>query len=293
MKNIPKITPDDLKLGDVIMCHGDDWLANLIQSLDEYLYTHAAIYVGNGEIANAMMGGIEQIKFERLQEEVYVDIYRFNKNGHRFGDRGWSVQPVIDTAEKFVSEKLKYAWDHLILGCFLVLTRRIPLSPIEKKWFRIILDHGAEILFKILDHGKTPMTCTEFVYLCFSEAKPEEKYMLEISGLDSPRMAEILSPTPSKELRWTSVNIDPDEERAFEKAKENFLVGWKKMRELHSTTRLPSRFWDPVVAACIWPKDLATSPDLRFIGRIRFKDEKEHPESVFLRSKGKRFFWNR
>ncbi|MFX0092059.1 MAG: hypothetical protein ACFFBD_09890 [Candidatus Hodarchaeota archaeon] len=272
-KDVPEITVDDLKPCDVIMCHGDDWLAKLIQTLDGYLYTHAALYVGDGKVAHVMMGGIGQTDFDRLSEEVYVDAYRFNKHGHRLGDKGWSYQPIIDTANKYVSEGLHYAWDHLILTGFLVLTRKIPLDPFAKKWLRIILDHGAEVIFKILDEGKTPMVCTEFVYRCFHDAIKDGKYTLEIAGLSPDTLEEIRKPAVVTESPRTMATVDPKEEQLFEEAKAKFLEGWEKMRHLHAQLGTTSHYWDPTVAACVWPKDLATSPDLRLIGRIRFRKE--------------------
>ena len=254
-KKNKKISLKDLKKGDVLLCKGKGWLSDLIELFDGGTYSHAAIFDGK-QVVQATLHGVVRESINSLKEELFVDVYRFDKDNHSLGDKGWPSEPVIKEADKIASEGLKYATDHLFLLAILALTRKIPLSDIEKKIVRVVLDHATELLFKAMDKGKTPMVCSEVVYRSFKQAIPENKYKLEIEGV----LFETLRLTEKEDFA---------KDELYD-SKKNFYEAWKKARIGEQNPEISLKSIDPAVAACVTPHDLETSETLCKIGRLVF-----------------------
>jgi hypothetical protein len=254
-ENKKNIRFKDLKKGDVLLCKGDGLLSDLIELFDEGTYSHAAIFDGE-QVVQATLHGVVRESIDSLKDEVFVDVYRFKKDNHFLGDKNWPALPVIKEADKIGEEGLKYATDHLILLGILVLTRDIDLPKIEKKILRVILDHATELLFKIMDDGKTPMVCSEVVYRSFSQAVPEGKYTLEIEGVLFTSLKTINNNIIEKDELFDS--------------KQKFYEAWKKARGATQNLLYSKESFDPAVAACVTPHDLETSKTLVKIGRYVF-----------------------
>ncbi len=257
MSEIRKLYFKDLKKGDVLLCRGKGLLSDLIVLFDGGKYSHAAFFDGE-QVVQATLHGIVRESIDSLKEEEFVDVYRFVKDGDYLGEGEYPAKPVVSEAEKIVSEKLKYATDHLILLALLTLTRKIPLEPLEKKLLRVILDHATEVLFKIIDEGKTPMVCSETVYTIFQKALPENKYKIEIEGV----LFKLFIPLLGKEF-------DINDE--LEVSRKRFMEAWKRARFKDNSGLLSESIYiDPVVASCVTPHDLETSKNLDMIGRFVF-----------------------
>lgn len=70
-------TPEDLQAGDILLS-ADPGLASAgIRLLTTSPVSHAAIYVGNGEVAEALRGGVRLRSMDRvLQEESVIAVFR-------------------------------------------------------------------------------------------------------------------------------------------------------------------------------------------------------------------------
>ncbi len=245
----------DLRPGDVLLCRGKGLISDLVVLFDGGTYSHAAIFDGE-KVVQATLHGVVRDSIDSLSDEIFVDVYRFDKDGHTLDSPGWPSRPVVSTADKFASEGIKYATDHLIILALLTLSRRIPLEPLEKKILRVILDHAAEFIFKLMDQGKEPMVCSEVVFRSFKEAAPDDKYTLIIEGVLFNSI---------KGLGARSFGEDE-----LERAAKRFLEAWVKAK--FGLDSLPERLEviDPAVAACVTPRDLETSPTLYRVGRLVF-----------------------
>lgn len=260
-----KIKIDQLKPCDILLCRGTGWLSNTICFLDGGSYSHAAFFDGK-ELVQATLHGIVREPVEVLKNESHIDVFRFNKDHHSLGELDWPTEPIINRAEEIAEMGLKYATDHLVMMAFLVVTRRVPLNIFEKKLLRTVLDHATELIAKMIDHGKKPMICSEVVYRCFAEAKPEEKYRLKIEGTFSNSLNELYQPTATASNLVTLTQVDEDEHEKFEDAKVKFIETWLKAEASPLTAGNGG-----AVSMWVTPHDLETSPDLRRVGRFSFE----------------------
>ncbi len=245
----------DLRPGDVLLCRGAGLISDLVVLFDGGTYSHAAFFDGEA-VVQATLHGVVRDSIDTLKEEIFVDVFRFKKDGHLLDSPGWPSGPVVSVADKIGEEGLKYATDHLLILALLTLTRRIPLEPLEKKILRVILDHAANLLFEWMDKGKEPMVCSEVVFRAFKEAAPHDKYTLIIKGV----LFNFL-----KKLGPSSFADDD-----FGEAQRKFFEAWVKAK--FSQASLPDRLEviDPAVASCVTPHDLETSPTLFKVGRYVF-----------------------
>ncbi len=245
----------DLKAGDVLLCRGKGIISELVELFDGGTYSHAAIFDGE-KVVQATLHGVVIESIDTLKDEIFVDVYRFKKDGHTLNSPGWPSAPVVAVADRIGSEGLKYATDHLLLLALLTLTRKIPLEPLEKKILRVILDHAANYIFELMDKGKEPMVCSEVVFRAFKEAAPDDRYTLIIEGV------------LFNAFRSIEPGSFPEDELG--QAQKRFLQAWTRAK--YGINDLPDRMEviDPAVASCVTPHDLETSPTLFKVGRYVF-----------------------
>lgn len=270
------LTPSDLLPGDVLLCKGAD--TDLFDQLIVFFtggpYCHSAFWNGT-HVVQASDRGINADDLSSLKEEDYVDVYRFDKNGHTLGQPDWSVDPLLTEAGKLAASGQKYAWDHCILVAICCLTRKIPLGPREKKLLRFVMDEAANIIDKIIDDGKQPMMCSEVVFTIFKEAVPVRHYELEIEGVPFQNFQQLCAYTATKQsTRYEYRSLETYESDAidasFNLAQERFVKAWLRTSAMNKTKLGADGNFDPVVPACVTPYDLSQSPDLHLAGRLSF-----------------------
>jgi hypothetical protein len=297
-----KLKPEELQVGDVLLCRGKDWISKLISWLGGGPYSHATIYVGkradtsgkeDGYIAEADFEGISYMTLEKIRrDEKFADVYRFKKNGHVMGDPELPPDPILKVADGYITAGNKYAFDHLLLLALLAFTYKV--NPLLKWLLRPLLDRATALLFTLIDTGRHPMVCSEFTYRCFAEAKPRHKYEIEVTdGSAAPQPTALQSSLleqapPTDGTVGTALNTKSDERR------DRFLEAWNKAspgpgahrsdgsRKLAALMMTPSaaslapehpagmEAFLPPVPSCVTPYDLQTSPDLVLVGRLVF-----------------------
>lgn len=245
-----KINVNDLKPGDLILCHGKGFISNTIMLLEEAHYSHSALYAGNGEIMHAYppelcLTGIDFL----FKEEKYLDAFRFLKDGKEPGTPDFPVEPILNVAKKYIDEKENYAMSHLYLLGLVALTRDIPLPKKEKLILREKIDKTMQKLFDKLDKGKLPMVCSEFVYRSFLEADKDGKYRPQID----------FSRSKKNKLRDLFANIN--EASTYQHIQH--AIFHKNLQNAKKSAELID-----VVPSCVSPKDLFLSPNFIPLGRI-------------------------
>jgi len=281
--NLPKITPDQLEPGNVLLCKGEDSdiFDRLIVLFAGGPYCHSAFWNGT-HVVQASDRGLNQDDLSSLSGEDYVDVYKFHKDDHVLGDPDWPAQPLVDEANKLASETHKYAWDHCILMAICCLTRKIDLPPIEKSFLRLLMDQAAGFIDKLIDGDKQPMMCSEVVYTIFEKAIPEHHYELYIKGIPfqhlqalcaGPVIQNSLKATNEKKLfgsRLVSEAEANEIDAKFAESEKRFFDAWMKAKGIDIEKAIKENNFDPVVAACVTPYDLSKSPNLERIGRLDF-----------------------
>ncbi|MCM1989951.1 hypothetical protein [Oceanirhabdus seepicola] len=264
-----KINLSSLQPCDVLLCRGEGLFSDMIVLLDGGTYSHAALYAGKIDgkhcIMQATGRGIVCDPIEKIKEETFVDVLRFNKDKHKLGEANYPYKPILEIGQAYVDSHVKYAYDHLIILALLTITRDIPLDSFSKKLLRGILDQAADFIFKQLDKGVVPMVCSEIVYRCYDEADNNKKYQLSISDLTLNKFSK-----HSQEVKVEGFAIEntmDDLDRDFKKSEERFLEAYYKKKEKEN--KLKGTFTD-MVDSCVSPKDLEDSKELTKIGRLSF-----------------------
>jgi len=164
---VDTISLDQVRPGDVLLYAGTSVISRAIQVFDGTWASHAAIYLGNGEVGEAVADGLVQQGVERSYEgSDWVEVRRLKTLVP-------SMNPVIWIAEEYLSEGNRYGYEQLLLLAFLCLTRKLPMSPSLRLLMRAVLDSGAALLTRMLSQKREPMICSEFAYRVYDQALPE------------------------------------------------------------------------------------------------------------------------
>jgi hypothetical protein len=169
----------DLLPGDVLLYRGTGFVSRGIQFFDGSELSHAAVYMGDGVVGEAIATGLER---QDIQASVkgceWVKAYRLK-------DRPADVSPVLGKANAYLDDGPRYGYEQLLLLAFLCTTRKLKITPSLHVLIRRVLDAAANILTRMVSQGKEPMICSEFVYRAYDEALPEidDPYSLRINEM--------------------------------------------------------------------------------------------------------------
>lgn len=174
------IDKSDLRDGDVILYNGNSWISRAIRFMDGTEVNHAALYLGEGRVAEAIAKGVTKRTFETsTADDRYVIIRRLSTQPE-------TMQPVLEKAQAYLGFGNRYGYEQIVLLAFLGITRKLPVNAYLKWLLRKILDQAADLL--MASGNKQPMICSEFVYRCFVEALPAstDPYTLRINTFPDP-----------------------------------------------------------------------------------------------------------
>lgn len=223
-----KINPDQLHDGDIILVHNTAWQSQLIQMFDGTDWSHAAIYLGNGQIGEVTMeAGLSSRTIDASIGDVPKVMIK------RLKALPDTMNPVINRASVYMSQKTAYAYNQIILLAILILTRKIPLNPLLNELVRGILDNAAELLTQQGDNQ--PMICSEFVYRCYDEA---------VMSASDPYTLHINQQPAAKQMR---LSVSGGNIQNFDRIDNNSLLAWaaasavKENRTLKSVNPLQAK----------------------------------------------------
>ncbi len=300
-KDPKPITTADLVPGDVLMSCGPstDPLDSLIKLIDQGDYSHASLYTGINQDRNDKNFGKpmvveatkEGIKYDPISIDLdaqdLVDAYRYvSPDGHRLGDPGWPAQPIIDRAMTFVGAN--YAYDELLLGAIVLLgatksTDDPTLNALIRLGGMIITDAFTTWLDNVQKGGKVPMTCVEVVTTAFWQADPDKhKYAMQVQLVRSGGGVAPMLPqhAPSSadvdKVRANAAKVQAMLAKASPKyaaaaAKPAAPAAAPKMAGPTPPTPPPQLVDGPLLGLCT-PRDMETSPTLRFVGCLQDKN---------------------
>jgi hypothetical protein len=236
---------------DLLLYHGDSPVSQLIQWFSGSEYSHASIYDGS-LVVEALMEGVKKNDVAvSVADSVYVDVWRLKKEGHLIGSPQLPYGPVLDLVVTYAAEGGRYAYEELLLLALLCTTRRLPLP-----FLRWALDSAASWLEEIVDEEREPMTCSELVFRCFSEAGAE--YCPRIRGVDIRAKVETLH-APGRALRSMS-----ETDRAVAQFLNRYATA--KRKGSRDELLMAAVEADPNF---VTPADLKRSPDFTKIGRLQ------------------------
>lgn len=173
------IPTSDIQPGDVLLFHGKSFVSWAIRKIDGSEVNHAAIALANGQLAEAGGTGLTTRAIPTtFSDDNYMLVRHHSTTDVR--------DPVLATANAYLTEHNFYAYQQIVLLAFLGLTRKIPARGLARRMIRSALDHASSALMNMLPVGKSWMICSEYVYRCFDEAVDltPDPWRVEIAGVD-------------------------------------------------------------------------------------------------------------
>lgn len=168
----------DLQPGDMLLYSGQSWVGKLIRKLDGTDVTHAGVYLGQGQVGEALMvgnPGIQSNPFS-LTDSNWIEV-------RRLADSGLDRKPIINVANAYIEDGNRYAYAEILLLAVILVTRKVDL---EKSRLGAIafwsMKKANNWIEKMLIGGREPMICSEFAFRCYDEADlaEDDPYTLTI-----------------------------------------------------------------------------------------------------------------
>ncbi len=173
-----RFDPNRLRLGDVLLYRADSWISWAIRTFDNSEVSHAALYLGNDRIAEALIkvGLTTQDRSTSFNGCNWIEVQRIN-------DTALDMAPVARVAEKYLAAGNRYAYEQIVLLGVICLTRKLDFdNPLVRSIAHRAMVAADAVIQSLRQEGKQPMICSEFVFRCYDEALPErdDPYTLEI-----------------------------------------------------------------------------------------------------------------
>lgn len=183
----------DLRPGDVLLYSGQSLIGKLIRVLDGTEVTHAGIYLGDGNVGEALMVGTPGIHANPIDKSIegtnWVEV-------RRLPNQNLTYEPLMVVANRYIDQGNRYAYAEILLVATICLTRKLNWNDGLLSRIAIgLMNKANRWIAEMFDQGKEPMICSEFVYRCYDEAVDAE---------DDPYSLTILSQagTPSRHRSW-------------------------------------------------------------------------------------------
>jgi hypothetical protein len=168
----------DLQPGDIILSRSTNIMAKMIRWADDSDVSHAGLYIGNNQVAEALIVGNSGLNINPLSFDGTEWVM-----ARRLRDRQ-PYGPIEVIANSYLAQGNRYGFEQLFLLALILLTRKVnfELNPMLRRIAVGVMDKANEFVNQLLDEGREPMICSEFVFRTYDEAMDDENdpYSLEI-----------------------------------------------------------------------------------------------------------------
>lgn len=167
-----------LREGDVLLYCGRGIISRGIRLFTDSEFSHAALFLGGDMIGEAIGKGL--VKRTR-QESFSGSDYVFARRLGRTDD----LAPVMERAESYLEQGLKYGYPDIVLLAALLIIKRVRPSNVLGLLIQRAAAAAAGALNKLLEGNRSLMICSEFVYRSYDEARSATPhlYSLEVPGI--------------------------------------------------------------------------------------------------------------
>jgi hypothetical protein len=283
----PNLDASDLLPGDVCMMMGAGEVSKLIAWVGDSPYSHAFLIFDQTQLAEAALSGIQlrpiAARLADVTEALMIDVYRpSDTHGEAFTPAQLSAMQA--KVRDYIG--LPYARNDLVqLAVMAALRNKLPDSESLRWVMRIAMSH-------FMKDDPTQMVCSEFVYRVVQEANVLPAGSIRPTIISSMRshvplppvdtaalikeLEQIFHPTQVASNAQPAASVPP--QRAALQAYQNKEPVGAELDEMFEAARarlLPPQASAPVLIVpdpnpkTVMPVDLATSPSLRFIGRLK------------------------
>jgi|GEM_PF-2687637 len=166
---LTEITTSELLPGDILLYNGKKLVSKLIRCFDRSYVNHAAVFIGKNDktgepqVIEAVGDGVlKRSLTESFNHSHFIIVKRYEEVSDNIG-------PVLDEAKNYFSEEHRYEFEGIFFLAIISLVERVHFNPMVA-WTvsRTLKQHFSRYL---KDNEKQPVTCSELVYRCYSEAK--------------------------------------------------------------------------------------------------------------------------
>jgi hypothetical protein len=169
------MSPDEqqfeFRAGDVFVFNGGSLISKAIRFFDGADVNHAALAIDGTAMIEAAGEGLRRSPIQdALRTSNFTAVLRL-PDAQDFG-------PVVTTANTFLANRTKYAYQQIVLLAILCVTRRVEIGNRLLRWVaRRALEHAAGLINALIEHQKETMICSEFVYRSYVDNK-DPRYAL-------------------------------------------------------------------------------------------------------------------
>lgn len=157
--------------GDILLYRGVGLISDAIRLIDRSQVSHAALFIGRqGEtgrtVGEAIREGVVRRQLPKsIEHAEWVE-------SRRLKEPPATLDPVLERAACYLERGERYAFEQVLLLAFLCITRNLADSSVLAGLVRETLDAAAGFLLRLVETGREPMTCSEFVFRCYAEGLP-------------------------------------------------------------------------------------------------------------------------
>jgi hypothetical protein len=282
--SFPNLSAGDLRPGDVCLMMSAGELSKLISWVGDSPYSHAFLIYDQQQLVEAALSGLRLYPIAKrladTQEVLLIDVYRpSNTSGNAFS--GADIAAMQATARNYVGRP--YARNALVEVALMSAIRNLMPDSETLRWvLRVAMSH-------YLKDDPSQMMCSELVYRILQESGTTPAGQLRPTIISAFRSHAALPPIDVKALLkeieaiFTPSSLEtnnaalPVRTEHARIAYENNEPAGAEVMQLAAAIRakhLPMQASAPVLIIpdpnpkTVFPVDLATSPSLRFIGRM-------------------------
>jgi hypothetical protein len=199
-REVDTVSLGELRAADVLLYRGRSFVSRAICLLDGTSASHAGLYLGDGQVGEAVGRGlVRNALADSCEDHDWVQVRRIKATPLP------DVSPILHSADAYLDARTRYAYQQIVLLAFLCLTRRLNIPPLLDRLVRRTVDAAAGYLNELLGGGKQLIICSEFVYRCYADAERHERYALHIN--DSVHRQSYTLETRRHTVRGTSIHL--------------------------------------------------------------------------------------
>lgn len=183
---------EDLRPGDVLLYNSDTFVGRLIREFDDAVVSHAGLYLGNGQVGEALIMGNPGLHRNPIAVSFagnnWIEAARLHTN--------IGFDPVMAKADWYLDQGNRYAYEQILMLAMILFTRKLDQSNwLVRQIAEKTLSGCASLLRLWRLDGREPMICSEFVFRSFDEALPDDHDLYTI---------EIGEQATGRPMRWIS-----------------------------------------------------------------------------------------
>lgn len=183
----PSLPAGTLVAGDVLLYQGRGVVAKGIMFLTNSDVNHAGLYLGNDMVGEAIGSGlVKRSRRDSFDAHNWVIARR--------PPQLQNLQPVLNRADYYLQQHLKYAYHEIVLLALLLIVKRSRPSGVLGRLIQAAAAAAAGLINSLIESNQQEMICSEFVYRDYNEASnaSPDPYRIDVPGIATRESVSLL-----------------------------------------------------------------------------------------------------